>query len=72
MERDGRRFDFARVLRARFSAIATVLTVVASLVTPTLLVASPAGAISVTSVQWNVAFARQGTALVLTVNTSTP
>ena len=47
-----------------------VVAMVAAVVLPTLVVASPAGALSIGSVSFNTGFARNGTALVLTVNTS--
>jgi large repetitive protein len=57
-------------LRSRFVAVIDVFAVVVALAVPTLVVARPAGAVSVTSASFNVGFARSGTALVLTVNTS--
>ena len=57
-------------LRSRFVAVVNTLTVVVAVAVPTLVVATPAGAVSVTSAAFNVAFARNGTALVLTVATS--
>ena len=56
--------------RRRIVAVVNAATVVIALAVPTLVVATPAGAVSVTSAGFNVAFARSGTALVLTVNTS--
>jgi hypothetical protein len=70
MERDGRRLDVIRRARARASSIATAVAVVAALVTPTLIVAAPAGAVNVSSASFNVTAARNGAALVLTVATS--
>ncbi|MDQ1426146.1 MAG: large repetitive protein, partial [Acidimicrobiaceae bacterium] len=54
----------------RLFAVMNALTVVAAVVIPTVVLATPAGAVSVTSATFNTAFARNGTALVLTVDTS--
>jgi hypothetical protein len=52
------------------STVFNAITMVAALVIPTMVVATPAGALSVGSASFNTGFARNGTALVLTVNTS--
>src|SRR5262245_34266600 len=71
MERDGRRHNHTSRARVRISSIGTALAVIAALLTPTLIVAaSPAGALNIQTATFNVAAARNGTALVLTVTTS--
>src|SRR5258708_6106049 len=58
-----------RGLISRLFAVINALIVVAAVAIPTVVFVTPAGA-SVSSASFNVAFAHNGTPLVLTVNTS--
>src|ERR1700693_1945253 len=57
-------------LRRLFVAWLSTSALVIALAVPAVLVAQPAGAVTGTSASFNVAFARNGTALVLSVVTS--